>query len=58
MTEIEKYRKFFEENTDILMKYMLWEDTILPPQILDEGVEREGDDVEFEDITFEDGNDN
>ena len=40
------------------MKYMLWEDTILPPQILDEGVSREADDVEYEDITFEDGNDN
>jgi len=30
MTDCQKYEMFINEHTDILMKYMIWENEILP----------------------------
>ena len=40
--------KFIEENMDILHKYLLWKETILPSQIVDNDVEIPAEDVEYE----------
>lgn len=37
--------KFINENMDILHKYLLWKETILPSQILDDSVEIEAEEV-------------
>lgn len=50
MTEEEMQTMFINENMDILHKYLLWKETILPSQIVDSNVKIEADDVDFEDI--------
>ena len=50
MTECEKYRKFIEENTDITLKYMIWEEQFLEPQVFDSNVNIDADDVDHEDV--------
>lgn len=45
MTEEEMQTKFINENMDILHKYLLWKETILPSQILDDSVEIEAEEV-------------
>jgi len=54
MTQCERYEKFLEENTDLMLKYMLWEDTILEPQIVTSEVAIEAEDVEFIDDDSDD----
>lgn len=53
MTETEMQSKFINENMDVLHKYLLWRETILPPQILDEGVEMPAIDTDVVDLTGE-----
>lgn len=33
MTQCEKMEKFINDHTDVAMKFMIWEDSILPMQI-------------------------
>ena len=54
MTEIEMQTKFINENMDVLQKYLLWRETILPPQILDEGVDMPAIDTDVVDLSFMD----
>ena len=56
MTEIEMQTKFINENMDVLQKYLLWRETILPPQILDEGVDMPAIDTDVVDLSFMDEN--
>ena len=51
MTEVEMQTKFIEENMDVLHKYLLWKETILPSQILDDSVDVEAEDVEVVEVT-------
>ena len=51
MTETEMQSKFINENMDVLQKYLIWRETILPPQILDEGVEMPAIDTDVVDLT-------
>lgn len=53
MTETEMQSKFINENMDILQKYLIWRETILPPQILDEGVDMPAVDTDVVDLTGE-----
>lgn len=46
MTEEEMQTKFLNENMDVLHKYLLWKETILPSQIVDADVKIEAEDVE------------
>jgi len=50
LTECEKYKKFIEENTDITLKYMIWEEQFLEPQVFDSNVNIDADDVDHEDV--------
>ena len=45
MTENEMMEKFLNENTDILLKYMLWKEHIMEPQVLSADVKIEAEDV-------------
>ena len=54
LTELEMQSKFINENMDVLHKYLLWRETILPPQILDAGVEMPALDTEVVDVSFMD----
>ena len=45
MTETEMQTKFINENMDVLHKYLLWKETILPSQILDDSVEIEAEEA-------------
>ena len=38
--------KFIEENMDVLHKYLIWKETILPAQVLDDSVEIPAEEVE------------
>ena len=51
MTNCEKYEKFLEENTDIMLKYMIWEEQFLEPQIFTNDVMIDAEEVEFTEIT-------
>ena len=46
MTEEEMQTKFINENMDILHKYLIWKEAILPSQILDDSVEIEAEETE------------
>lgn len=46
MTEYEMQDKFINENMDVLHKYLLWKETILPAQVLDDSVKIEAEEVE------------
>ena len=50
LTLCEKYEKFLEENVDIMLKYMIWEEQFLSPQIFDNNVNIDAEDVDYEDI--------
>ena len=52
MTEVEMQSKFINENMDVLHKYLVWRETILPPQILDAGVEMPAIDTDVVDLSF------
>jgi len=39
--EYELMKRFLEENTDILLKYMIWTDNFLEPQVFTNEVEAE-----------------
>ena len=54
MTETEMQSKFINENMDVLHKYLMWRETILPPQILDAGVEMPAVDQSVVDLSFMD----
>ena len=54
LTEVEMQSKFINENMDVLHKYLLWRETILPPQILDADVEMPAIDTEVVDLSFMD----
>ena len=43
--EYELMKRFLEENTDILLKYMIWQDQFLEPQIFTNDVDAE--DIEY-----------
>jgi hypothetical protein len=46
MTENEMMEKFLNENTDILLKYMLWKEHIMEPQVLNPDVKIDAVDVD------------
>ena len=46
VTEYEMQDKFINENMDVLHKYLLWKETILPAQVLDDSVKIEAEEVE------------
>lgn len=48
MTEEQMQTKFIEENMHILHQYLLWKETILEPQVLDDSVEVPAENVDFE----------
>ena len=48
MDKCEKYEKFLEENTDIMLKYMMWEEQFLEPQLFTNNTKIEADDTDFE----------
>jgi hypothetical protein len=59
MTEYEMMKKFIEENTDITLKYLMWQELILEPQVVNSDVNIEAEDTECETITInldKDGN--
>ena len=45
MTEEEMQTEFINSNMDVLHKYLLWKETILPSQILDDSVEIEAEEA-------------
>lgn len=51
MTETEMQTKFINENMHILHQYLLWKETILEPQILDDSVVVPAEEVESIDVT-------
>jgi hypothetical protein len=53
MTEEELQTKFINENMDILKKYLIWKEHILPPQVLDESVDIEAETQDYDDVTFD-----
>ena len=55
MTECEMMEKFLNENTDILLKYMMWKEYIMEPQVMNSNVDVEAEDVDF--ITLNDPGD-
>lgn len=52
LTENQMQTEFINTNMDILHKYLLWKETILPSQILNNDVAVLAEDVEVEDITY------
>ena len=46
MTEEEMQTEFINSNMDILHKYLIWKEAILPAQILDDSVEIEAEEAE------------
>ena len=46
MTEEEMQTEFINTNMDVLHKYLLWKETILPAQILDDSVNIDAEEVE------------
>ena len=48
MTEYEMQDKFLNENMDVLHKYLLWKETILPAQVVTSNVDFNAEDVEYE----------
>ena len=48
MTECEMMTRFIEENTDITLKYMIWQDQFLEPQVYDNNVEIDANDIDYE----------
>ena len=52
MTEYEMMKKFIEENTDITLKYLMWQELILEPQVVNSDVNIEAEDTECETITI------
>ena len=46
MTEEEMQTEFINSNMDVLHKYLIWKETILPSQILDDSVEIPAEEVE------------
>jgi len=59
MTEYEMMKKFIEENTDITLKFLIWQEKFLEPQIFTNDVQVEAEDIECETITInldKDGN--
>ena len=52
-------KKFIEENTDITLKFLIWQEKFLEPQIFTNDVQVEAEDIECETITInldKDGN--
>lgn len=45
MSEEEMQTEFINSNMDVLHKYLLWKETILPSQILDDSVEIEAEEA-------------
>ena len=41
LSQCEMYEKFIEENTDIALLYLIWEDNFLEPQIFTNEVDAE-----------------
>ena len=59
MNDCQMMTRFIEENTDIALKYLIWQENFLAPQVFDNSVQVEADDVECETITInldKDGN--
>ena len=52
MTDCEMMTKFIEENADIALKFIMWQDLILEPQVFEGEIEAE--DIESEIITIQD----
>ena len=50
MTQCEKYERFINDHTDITLKYMLWEEQFLEPQLFDNNTKIDADDIDFETI--------
>ena len=48
MTEYEMQDKFINENMDVLHKYLLWKETILPAQVVTSNVDFNAEDVDYE----------
>jgi len=51
MTEEEMQTEFINTNMDVLHKYLLWKETILPAQILDDSVEIEAEEAEVVELS-------
>ena len=58
MTEYEMMKKFIEENTDITLKYLMWQELILEPQVVNSDVKIEAEDIELIDNDWDDTDDN
>ncbi len=59
MTEYEMMKEFIESNTDITLKFLMWQELILEPQVVNSDVNIEAEDTECETITInldKDGN--
>jgi len=50
MTDCEMMTRFIEENTDIALKYIMWQENFLDPQVFDSNVNIDADDVDHEDV--------
>jgi len=42
--------RFIEENTDVALKYIIWQENFLDPQVFDSNVNIDADDVDHEDV--------
>jgi len=58
MTECEMMTKFIEENTDIALKYLMWQELILEPQVVNSDVNIEAEDINIIDEDWDDTSDN
>jgi hypothetical protein len=58
MTEYEMMKKFIEENTDITLKYLMWQELILEPQVVNSDVKIEAEDINIIDEDWDDTSDN
>jgi|VirMetMinimDraft_7_1064189.scaffolds.fasta_scaffold211924_2 hypothetical protein len=58
MTDCEMMTKFIEENTDIALKYLMWQELILEPQVVNSDVNIEAEDINIIDEDWDDTSDN
>ena len=51
-------KKFIEENTDITIKFLMWQELILEPQVVNSDVKIEAEDINIIDEDWDDTDDN
>ena len=56
--ECDLMKMFIDSNTDITLKYLMWQELILEPQVVNSDVKIEAEDIELIDNDWDDTDDN